>query len=121
MNGKQRMVFESITKLDAEQVMKPINVEITMGHNIGVSTSYYKPTESEVLEDYLKAISLLTIDNGNVLQNQIRELNEKSKDNDYLIKTRLQEKDEQIKVITEQFSQIKTQMQSLLSSLRFDG
>lgn len=23
--------------------MKPINLEITMGHNIGVSASYYKP------------------------------------------------------------------------------
>jgi hypothetical protein len=33
--------------------MKPINVELTMGHNIGVSASYYKPQEHEVLEDYL--------------------------------------------------------------------
>ena len=98
--------------------MKPINVETLLSHSIGVSDSYYRPTEGELFEDYLKSISLLTIADSNVLQNQIRELNEKSKDNDYLIKTRLQEKDEQIKVITEQFSQIKTQMQSLLSSLR---
>ena len=35
-------------KTRAEQVMKPINVEITMGHDIGVSASYYKPTEREV-------------------------------------------------------------------------
>ena len=44
--------------------MKSINVEITMGHNIGVSGSYYKPSEKEVLEDYLKAIDLLTINNN---------------------------------------------------------
>jgi hypothetical protein len=38
--------------------MKPINVEITMGHDIGISTSYYKPTEREVLDDYLRAQDL---------------------------------------------------------------
>jgi hypothetical protein len=41
--------------------MKLINVEITMGNDIGVSASYYKPTEAEVLEDCLKPIDLLTI------------------------------------------------------------
>jgi hypothetical protein len=46
------------------------------GHDIGVSTSYYKPTENEVLEHYLKAIDILTI-NGDrvVLKKQVAELN----------------------------------------------
>ena len=44
--------------------MKPINVELTMGHDIGVSASYYRPTEKEVLEDYRLAIPLLTISSG---------------------------------------------------------
>ena len=35
----------------AEQVMRPINVEITMGHDLGVSESYWRPTEREVLEE----------------------------------------------------------------------
>jgi site-specific recombinase XerC len=61
-------------KTHAEQVMKPINVEITMGHDIGVSASYYKPTENEVLEDYLKAVDLLTINgNSKLLQKQVRD------------------------------------------------
>jgi hypothetical protein len=34
--------------------MKPINVERTMAHDLGVSESYWRPTEREVLEDYLK-------------------------------------------------------------------
>jgi vacuolar-type H+-ATPase subunit I/STV1 len=101
--------------------MKPINVEITMGHNIGVSQSYYKPTEKEVMEDYLKTADSLTI-NGDkiVLQKQVSELREKTKDNEYIIKAKLQEKDEQIKTITDQFSEMQSQMQSLLSS-KFDG
>jgi hypothetical protein len=53
--------FRKFYKSRAEQVMKPINVELTMGHDIGLSESYYKPTEKEVLEDYLKAVPLLTI------------------------------------------------------------
>ena len=76
--------FRKFYKSRAEQVMKPINVEITMGHNIGVSASYYKPTEREVMEDYLKAVDSLTI-NGDklILQKQVEELTEKTKDNEY--------------------------------------
>jgi hypothetical protein len=72
--------FRKFYKSRAEQVMRPINVEITMGHDIGISASYYKPTEKEVLDDYLKAVDLLTI-NGDkkVLQKQVTELTEKSK------------------------------------------
>ena len=61
-------------KTRAEQVMKPINVEITMGHDIGVSASYYKPTEREVLEDYVKAVDSLTINgHSKLLQKQTRD------------------------------------------------
>ena len=89
--------FRKYYKTRTEQVMKPINVEITMGHNIGVSASYYKPTEKEVLEDYLKAISLLTINNDKPeLEKQVKELTEKSKDSEYIIQRKLAEKDKEI-------------------------
>jgi hypothetical protein len=79
--------FRKFYKSHAEQVMRPINVEITMGHNIGVSASYYKPREKEVLEDYLKAVDLLTISNDKVvLGKQVAELTQKSKDNEYIIR-----------------------------------
>jgi hypothetical protein len=48
-------------KTRCEQVMKPINVETLMGHSTGISDSYYRPTEKDLLEDYLNAVSLLTI------------------------------------------------------------
>jgi small-conductance mechanosensitive channel len=77
--------------------MRPVNVEITMGHDIGVSKSYYKPTEKEVMEDYLKAVDSLTIsDDKIVLQKQVIELKEKTRDNEYIIKSKLQEKDNDI-------------------------
>jgi hypothetical protein len=71
-------------KSRAEQLMKPINVELTMGHNLGISKSYWKPTEREVLQDYLKAVPLLTINADKlILRKQVEELTEKSKDNEY--------------------------------------
>ena len=53
--------FRKYFKTRAEQVMKPINVETLMGHSTGISDSYYRPTENDLLEDYLNAVSLLTI------------------------------------------------------------
>jgi hypothetical protein len=59
--------------------MRPINVEITLGRDIGISASYYKPTEHEVLEDYLRSVDLLTIQNDGIkLERQISQLKEKS-------------------------------------------
>jgi hypothetical protein len=64
------------------------------------------------LEDYVKAIDLLTIDSDkSKLEKQVKGLKEKSKDNDYLIKAKLQQKDEQIKIIGDQLSEMKNQMQ----------
>ncbi len=56
--------FRKFYKTRAEQAMRPANVELTMGHDIGVSKSYYKPTEREILEDYLKAVDLLSVNPG---------------------------------------------------------
>lgn len=96
--------FRKFYKSRAEQVMKPINVEITMGHDIGISALYYKPTEKEVLDDYLKAVDLLTInDNKLILQKQVIELTEKSKNNEFIIKAKLQEKDDTIQSMREKY------------------
>jgi integrase len=53
--------YRKFFKSHAEQIMKPIHVEMLLGHNIGLSGSYYKPTEKQILEDYL---------NLNYLQNK---------------------------------------------------
>jgi hypothetical protein len=41
--------------------MLPIHVEMLMGHDTGISMSYYRPREKTLLEDYLKAVDPLTI------------------------------------------------------------
>ena len=54
--------------------MKSINIEVLMGHSIGISDSYYKITEDELLTEYLKTIKHLTLSNENLLQNQFGEM-----------------------------------------------
>ena len=51
--------------------MKSINIEKLMGHSVGISDSYYRATESKLLEDYLKAIDFLTINEENMLRKKI--------------------------------------------------
>ena len=53
--------FRKFFKTHAEQSMKPINVETLMGHSTGISDSYYRPIENELLKDYLTAIPELII------------------------------------------------------------
>lgn len=52
--------------------MKSINIEKLMGHSVGISDSYYRATESELLEDYLKAIDFLTINEENRLRKKVK-------------------------------------------------
>lgn len=64
--------YRKFFKTKAEQLMKPANVELLSGRDIGISQSYYKPTEQELLIDYLKAVALLTISHKHrlILENQ---------------------------------------------------
>jgi integrase len=97
--------YRKFFKSHAEQVMKPIHVEMLLGHNIGLSGSYYKPTEKQILEDYLKAIDFLTINENNKFSKKIKELEEKTQYEDYFIRGKLQEKDEQIKSMKENYDE----------------
>jgi hypothetical protein len=94
--------------------MKPINVEITMGHDIGISASYYKPTEHDVLQDYLKAVDLLTINDDKLtLQKQVTQLTEKSKEESYIIKEKLSEKENEILLLRQRDSMNRDAIASL--------
>jgi hypothetical protein len=106
--------YRKFYKSRAEQVMKPANVEITMGHDLKTSESYWKPTEREVLEDYLKAVPLLTINGTDViLQKQVEELTEKTNNNDYLLKAKLQEKDDALMTLSDQVMKLMAEVQEL--------
>jgi hypothetical protein len=109
--------FRKYFKTQTERVMKSLNVEILMGHDIGLADSYYKPSEQDLLEDYIKSVDLLTIHNDkSKLEKQVKELKEKSKDSDYIIKAKLQEKDDQIQTLVKKQEKFEQMIQSLIDS-----
>jgi hypothetical protein len=84
--------------------MKPINVETLLSHSLGVSKSYWRPTSTELLDDYLKVQDFLLLGTEHKLQQQqVLELQEKNRDNGYVIRAKIEEKDRQIKEISERY------------------
>jgi hypothetical protein len=99
--------------------MKPINVEKLMNHSCGISDNYYRITEAELLEDYLKAIDLLTINTDKlILEKQVLELKEKSKDGEYIIKAKLEEKNVEIENMKGQMALMQQAQKEILDLLK---
>jgi integrase len=98
--------------------MRSINIEMLMSHSIGISDSYYRPTEEDLLNDYLKAVPLLTIGEECRLQERVEELTEKSQANDYLVSPKLQEKDNEIKKMNEQIQSMQEAQKEIMDLLK---
>ena len=94
--------------------VRNVNIQTLMGRSIGVNDSYYRVTVSDLLSDYEKAIPLLSIDEGYGLQEQLHEISEKNRDNEYITKAKLQEKEEQIITLSRQYSSIQSKMETLV-------
>ena len=62
-----------VTNMQRSRVDKTIR-EMLVGHNTGLDKSYYKAQDEEILQEYLKAIDSLTINNENKLKKQIEEV-----------------------------------------------
>lgn len=70
--------FRKFFKTHTEQTMRPINVETLMGHSTGISDSYYRPNENELLKDYLNAVPELTISKENRITTNAEKLDKNS-------------------------------------------
>jgi hypothetical protein len=83
-----------------------------MGHkqSLGLEKSYYRPTNDKLLNEYLKVIDDLTINDENRLTKQVQALKEKNQEAEYVIKGKLQEMLEQNK---EKDGQIKALQDSI--------
>lgn len=113
-NGKRRHEFKTVHgfrkyfKTQCENAgMKSINVEVCMGHNIGISKSYYKPSEKEVLLDYLNAVEALTLSRkeevNSALLAKISELEEKNESNE--------------SILIQKYNYLQDQVQQLISAI----
>ena len=74
---KQLHGFRKFFKTRCEQSVKSIYVEMLMGHSLGISNSYMKTPEQELLAEYLKAVPSMTIQEADELK---RELSKKDED-----------------------------------------
>ena len=92
--------------------------EILLGHSIGLSDAYYRPTPEQCLEEYLKVVDDLTINNEFRFSKQIQELQNKNQDKDYVIKGKLQEKDEEIKGMKEQINEMNKKFEQVFSLIQ---
>jgi integrase len=79
--------------------VKPIITELLMGHSVGISDSYYRPTEKDLLEEYIKAIDALTISNENRLKMQVEVLVASTKETEEMINAKLAEKDRELQLL----------------------
>jgi hypothetical protein len=103
--------YRKFYKSRAEQVMKPINVELTMGHDIGLSESYYKPTEHELLTDYLKAIPYLSINDDNAID--IKSLREEQQ----ILVKKAENKDKELEQLRQEQQKMKEMMKAISAVL----
>jgi len=64
---KQVPIFHGFRKFFTTQLvnsrLNPEIREMLLGHKIGLASAYYKPTEQEMLNEFLKAVPFLTISN----------------------------------------------------------
>jgi seryl-tRNA synthetase len=94
--------------------MNHSNVELLLGHYTdALQASYYKPTEKDVLSDYLKAVDVLTIDyDKNTLTKQVAELAEKNEEQNYVIKGKLAAKEKEAEETKKEIQAVKAKLEA---------
>jgi integrase len=54
--------------------MQPEIREMLLNHRIGIASAYYRPTEDEMLDEFMKAVDNLTINEENRLRKKVEKL-----------------------------------------------
>jgi hypothetical protein len=75
-----------------------------------------KPTEEDLLADYLNAVDSLTINTEPLLQKQVDRIKQETKDSEYIIRGKLQERDDQIQKLMKKQEHFEQMIQSFIDS-----
>ena len=104
--------------------MAKINVDYLMGHSLGISEHYLDMDEFTVLDDYLKAVNFLTVNNdyqaAALLQQQVSELAERNEEQTYIIKGKLAEKEKETEETKKMLQELQLQQQILKAEREID-
>jgi len=91
--------------------IRSLTVEYLLNHSTGITDSYFRPTENEMLQDYLKVSDFLQIDKEGKLQKELHQYQKKNYEETHIIKGKLHEKDEEIKSLKQKFESDMTSFQ----------
>ena len=98
---KEIQLFHGFRKFFTKQLvdskLNPEIREMLLGHKIGLASCYYRPTQEDFIQEYLKAVDLLTINEENRLRNKVRKLE--------VEKSRLDELELTIKRLEERYNE----------------
>ena len=75
-----------------------------------------KPTEENLLSDYLNAVDSLTVNIEYLSQKLVERIKQETRDNEYIIKGKLQERDDQIQKLMKKQEHFERMIQSLIDS-----
>ncbi len=79
--------------------IKPAVAELLLGHSLGLGDSYLRFTEEEILQEYIKTIDNLTINDENRLKLQVQVLANKTKNTEQIINIKIAEKDRELQLL----------------------
>src|SRR2546425_3742910 len=100
----------AITQMGRSKMDSEIR-EMLVGHKLGIKALYLKYGEEDRLNEYLKAVDLLTINEENRLKIKVDELTAKSETNEYIINHRLQEKESEVQNLKDQLKSLPKQIE----------
>jgi hypothetical protein len=101
---KQVPILHAFRKFTTKQLhdskLDKAIIELLLGHRIGLTSVYYKPTEKEMLNEYYKAVPLLTISNEERLKFKLEERIQ-------IEKTRMESMEETMKKLQQEVKALK--------------
>ena len=71
---KSSHCFRKTFETKGQKVMNHNNIKLLMDHSLGESQNYHRPTEDELLDDYLNVIDLVTLNEENRLRMKVDKL-----------------------------------------------
>jgi integrase len=90
--------------------VNPLMKEIILGHRTGLEDNYFRPQPEEVLEEYIKAVNLLTINDENRLRIKVDELTQKQDE----IQLMRSKHEHEMKTMREEMSKHFSQIMSMI-------
>ena len=129
-NGSSRMIRNPVMRCHSfRKMFNTICIKNNMNHyvkeklmghkkQLELDFNYFRPNESQLLNEYLKVINDLTINDENRLSKQVQEFKEKDEYQKYIIDKKLKEKDMELEKMQQTMKTVFEQVETFNKSLK---